>query len=714
MRMPAQTPRALALATAVVVLAALAVFVAPGSPVPPFLPIGDYATYDAATPVALVLVEPVVHAPWLGAPAWPVALASSAAAIAGLALASLALGSAPAATLVVLAAFVSRPDLRALLAMAAPALLAASGLWGSMIASRMSTTTRRGPLWTLALTAAALATWPPIVVALPAVVAAAWIGSRGRGATMVILGAGVGAVLGLWRWAGDAAAISGASVSIADVWSVVTMTADRGTTPFVWPPLSAARLPIAVMAAGAVTAFSRAPARVALAAGLLASIAFALRVPTAWRAEALRALYWSAWPLAALGLSGFVGLATARGQRYVLATVALVLIGGGVSASIREVDTAEPLAFADALRRRVAEVGPGTVFVAEDTRLDTAFVAAEGRRLARVRPAPLAVTERANAGATVLAASSGRRALELWGVRFAEQHVVEAPVRLPLAGVTGRLRCVPVAAPWRELPGLEYTGRLGVHLPAGQGTFEAVVVSTAPAAVALTSLTGQPRGRVTPLPMALDKLPGVLWPRGAQAPAATAVATRLELAATPQVPQIFAVALGERAPAVAVRFLDDARSTGVATVCAAPISREDPLAQFADAAIALDDPAFFAGGWHGSEGAGPAAFRWTAQRALVLVPSSASRAVTIGLDARAAASGEPVTLAAVVNGWPAGIRVMPADGSHFEWAVPPSIWVDGTNEIAFEVSRVSRPSDTGGHDTRELGMLVTGIRLRRN
>lgn len=713
MRWAAALPRALVLAW-VALLAMLAVFVEPGSSVPPFLPIGDYAAYDPASPAALVHVEPVVHAPWLGQPAWPIGMAASGAVLAALAMASLALGAVPAATLVVLAAVVSRPDLRVMLATAAPALLAVAGLWGSVMSARVPTATRRGWLWTLVLAAAALAIWPPVVVALPAVVAAVWAGSRGAGVAALVVGAALGVVVGLSRWAADAATIGSVPVSIADVWSVVTTTADRGTDPFVWPPLAAVRLPLIMMGAGAVTVFSRASRRWLLAGGLVASVACAQLVPAVWRAESLRALYWSAWPLAALGLSAFVGLAAPRGRRYAIAAMALVLVGGGVSASVREVEMVEPRAFAGVLSRALAEIGSGREFVAEDTRLDTALVAAKGRRLTRVRSSPLAVVERAATGATVLAAPSGRRALELWGLRFADRIVVETPVRLPLAAHTARLRCVPVAAPWRELPGLEFTGRLGVHLPTGSGRFEAVVVTTPPVAVSVTSPAGQPRGRLFAIKATLDTLPGVLWPRGAEPPGPNAAATRVELEASPAFATSVAIALGTRAPAVAVRFLDDARSPDVATVCAAPLPREDPLAHVADAAIALDDPAFFAGGWHGAEGAGAGAFRWTAQRALVLVPASAARAVTIGLDARAAVSSEPVTLTAVVNGWPAGTRAMPADGPRYEWPIPPSIWVDGTNEIAFEVSRTTRPSDTGGHDTRELGMLVTGIRLRRN
>ena len=167
---------------------------------------------------------------------------------------------------------------------------------------------------------------------------------------------------------------------------------------------------------------------------------------------------------------------------------------------------------------------------------------------------------------------------------------------------------------------------------------------------------------------------------------------------------------------MAARFVDGA---GPATICAAPLARLDPVdAAGGDAAgdaatIALDDDAFLAGEWHGAEGAGATAFRWTARRALTLVPSSGAHAVTLAIDARPAArsSDGVVHLRLAVNGTAMSEQVLTDAAQTYTWQIPASLWVDGTNEIALDVSRVVRPS-TGG-DTRELGLAVSGLRLRR-
>ena len=57
----------------------------------------------------------------------------------------------------------------------------------------------------------------------------------------------------------------------------------------------------------------------------------------------------------------------------------------------------------------------------------------------------------------------------------------------------------------------------------------------------------------------------------------------------------------------------------------------------------LDDAAYFAGGWHPLERAGAAPFRWTARRAVTLLPASGGGEVTLAVTARPAAPA-PVTL----------------------------------------------------------------------
>ncbi len=142
---------------------------APSLEAPAFLPLGDYAPYDANSPRVLPLLEPVVHAPWLGTPAG--ALAACFAAVFGAAFwtASMRAGATTAATAIALLAFMSRPDLREMVAAGAPAIAAIVSVWA---AYAIGAAPIRGRLVTSASAAGACALWPPAVVLLPAL--AAW------------------------------------------------------------------------------------------------------------------------------------------------------------------------------------------------------------------------------------------------------------------------------------------------------------------------------------------------------------------------------------------------------------------------------------------------------------------------------------------------------------------------------------------------------------
>ena len=128
----------------------------------------------------------------------------------------------------------------------------------------------------------------------------------------------------------------------------------------------------------------------------------------------------------------------------------------------------------------------------------------------------------------------------------------------------------------------------------------------------------------------------------------------------------------------------------------------------------LDDNAYFAGGWHLAERDASGPFRWTAGRAVTLVPAASPTAVTVVVTARpAVGAAGPVTLSSTVNGWTAGTRPMSGGPAEYRWTVPDSVWVEGTNEIVFDVSATTRPSDAGAADTRDLGVAVTSLRILR-
>ena len=179
--------------------------------------------------------------------------------------------------------------------------------------------------------------------------------------------------------------------------------------------------------------------------------------------------------------------------------------------------------------------------------------------------------------------------------------------------------------------------------------------------------------------------------------------------ARPELAQSATLALGQRAPLVAVRFTEPAHLTGVATVCAAPLPRE---AADVGERVPLDDAAYFGGGWHPLERAGTAPFRWTARRAVTLLPARAPARSPLAIVARPAAPA-PVTISAVVNGSPLATLAMgPGDRdtagacrAASGWTGPTS-WCSSLGDDA--------PVRRRQPDARELGVAVTSLRILRD
>jgi len=683
--------------------AAVLVAIAAGPAMPPLVPIGDYATYDDGAARAITLVEPIAHAPWFGAV--PAAGAAAVAALLAIVFWTTGrrAGASAVTTALAFAALMSRPDLRTAMTVGAAPAIGATLLWASALTLGGGSghfTPWRGGL----LLGAAVAAWPPYVVAVPA---AAALGRASMAARVVLVGLAVlaGGAAGLALWAGRAATVADEPVSLAEVWSVVASGAPRGQSPYVWPATTSAALPVALVlvAMGSLGRSAVAP----VAWGAAAVGAAVLSFP-GWRAEIWRAVYWSAWPLVPLGLTWLAAQAPARRRAWVVAVVGVTLVAGGLSASRRHLEEDEGRRFARVLVEALqAAVGPRpAALVTEDTRVDTAIVAWAGARWQRVRPLPARIEAARERGRVILAGPSARLALEAWGFSFRDGVRIDHPVPYAIGELTGRLHCVSLAAPWRELPGLEYTGRLGVHLPAGTGALEIVVVGPPPVTPRLRRLDGRPTGEQVGLPMTLPALPPVLWPGDGQLPDPRLGAVRLRLAAHPELAQAAVITLGQRAPLVAAHFTGSADRPEVATMCAAPLPRQP--ADIA-ARVPLDDDAYFGSGWHVAERDAAGPFRWTDQRAVTLLPSAAGRPVGLVITTRAAAGR--ARAAAFVNGWPAGEREVNGALAEVRWEVPAGVWVEGTNEFALEITPTVRPADRGEDDQRRLGIAVTSLRV---
>lgn len=685
---------------------------APRAPMPPFLPLGDYGSYGPDTPAALVALEPLVHAPWFGPVGPAVAVVVCILVLRCLVAASQTAGATAWAGAVTAVAFAVRPDIGVALACGGPALLATALLWASGVAAASTAWPRLATIGVAAASVtAAGALWPPIAILTPVLAGVALDRRRYLLALALVGSAVVGVIAGGALWAARATAMTGEAVTLVDVWSLIVNDSGGAGSPYPWPPLSVALLPGALAAVGACDAWWRRAHRAATVVAAAVVMATIVGLP-AWRAEAVRAVYWAAWPLAAVGLTWLVAHATKASRATAVAGLSVVLIGTGLLASRRQTELVEPAAFAAALAAALAHVaGDGVTVVAEDPRLDTALVAWGGDRVHRVRPRPPAIEAAAAVpGRPVLAGPTARRALETWGFRFVAAPSVTAPVAYPLSRLAGGFRCLAVGTRWSELSGLEYTGRLGVHVPAGAGHLELVVAGPPPLVMTPQTLDGRALGQTaTREARALDALPGVLWPGDGRLPAPDTVAQSTTVPASASGPIDGVVSLGARAPLVAARMVG---ASAEAEVCAAPLPRFDPLDDADAVALPLDDDVSFAGGWYGIETFENHPFRWSAGRAVVLVASSRARRVAIGIDASPAAPG-PVALTLRVNGVDVGDHAMVAGIQTFTWTASPSVWVDGTNEIAFEVRPPTRPSEHGGTDGRELGLALHRLRISR-
>ena len=70
------------------------------------------------------------------------------------------------------------------------------------------------------------------------------------------------------------------------------------------------------------------------------------------------------------------------------------------------------------------------------------------------------------------------------------------------------------------------------------------------------------------------------------------------------------------------------------------------------------------------------------------------------------------TVALHVNGIELEAKPTSGQMQQYEWQVPASAWLAGTNELWFHASRAVRPADTGGEDPRRLAIAVRSITLR--
>jgi hypothetical protein len=737
--MPADSGRGLFVRAGVVTLVALIVWrlttIATG--IPALSPLGPQPVYASVDPPELVTIEPVLHAAWLSDAGGPLAWAAAFFALLGAAGVAIFAGATTAAALCVLASLVLDASFSAALEHSAGLAVSVGLVWlgaGAAFDDRPRLFTRPVTLnATAAIALWALAVWWDwiAVVGWPVVWAALRRAPdrRDRGLlTAASLVLGIGAFVAHFAWMASVANAVTTNLSAPVTWRDalwVAFDARRGMPPgsFAAPELTT-RLGYFLMllsAAGLVFGeLARWWRRTVLFSAALA-VAVAL-VWSEWQAEVLR---FSAWVLAPLSAVGLTWVA-AQGRRPLVITCALgavALMETLVSGS-RSADGLDTRGFRDALAEdlmRRLTVAP-LVVVAEDTLVDSALVSWMATRTPQVLRAAqdgAAVARARVDGRTVIAGPVGRRHLELAGVSFAESYAVHPQTSFQLSEADGTFRCATVRTDrWSQLPGLEYTGRLGIELPGRLGGELQLVVGDALPLPLRASLS---EGRAVPLPM--DPLmsgpgaaapPADYWIDGSVPEDAPAWMRRVHLAADPLRPSMLSLELGRRAPRVLARlagYEDEARGR----ICAAPLGVMR-LQQPGATSLPLDDEGLFGAGWYGREGTGSAAFRWAAADAVVLVRSAMRADVEVRLQAApaAVATAGDVTVGLRVNDVDVGTRVMKGERADHTWHVPAGVWLAGTNELWWHASGAVRPADAGGSDTRLLALRVTAITLERH
>jgi hypothetical protein len=400
----------------------------------------------------------------------------------------------------------------------------------------------------------------------------------------------------------------------------------------------------------------------------------------------------------------------------VVAVIETVVLGA------RPLEGAEQRRFRDALASVLATRAQAAALavVAEDTRIDSALVSWLADRTPRVIRLPQdrdAVAAAQEEGRVVVAGPVGRRHLEVSGVSFGDGTTASDEVPYALAAVDNVLQCATVRGDrWSQLPGVQYTGRLGLLVPAGISGELHVIVGDA---LVLPLRAETPDGRDVALRQdALSSGPGVapppadFWIDDGVPSRESRWIQRVRIPADPLTPALVSMELGRRAPRIIARlvgFGNDPRGR----VCAVPRGPVHLRSAGIDA-LDLRDETLFGAGWYGRERQGAGAFRWAGPDAVLLVDSAARVGVDVSIEASTAAAvepGNPTTIALRVNDTDLGTRVGTDGTSRYSWRVPAGVWVAGTNELWWTTSRAVRPSDGGSADNRVLALRVSAITL---
>jgi hypothetical protein len=293
-----------------------------------------------------------------------------------------------------------------------------------------------------------------------------------------------------------------------------------------------------------------------------------------------------------------------------------------------------------------------------------------------------------------------------------------------VSAAVAALTCATVRADrWSHLPGVEYTGRLGLQVPhALTGELQLIVGDQLP--LHLRAETPDGRG----MPVVVDGLltgpgsdapPADYWLDGGLPEDGPRLIKRVHVPAQAARATLMSLWLGRRAPRVLARLIgfdDTARGRVCAAISDGPALFEEDLREIR---VPLEDDAVFGTGWYGVEGPRGESFRWADRDAVVLLRSLVRTSVDVTIEAEAAHQGErafasgPAIVTLRVNGIDITSQRLRGGMQRYEWRVPAGVWLAGTNELWWHTTHAVRPADTGGTDTRTLALRVAAITVHR-
>jgi hypothetical protein len=295
------------------------------------------------------------------------------------------------------------------------------------------------------------------------------------------------------------------------------------------------------------------------------------------------------------------------------------------------------------------------------------------------------------------AASRGALLADPRGVEYLEALGYEL-VWLPGASQSGfawarverRLRCASVTGKaWSPLPGLEYTGRLGIVLPAAaRGALLLIVGDHIPLDVEVSAVDGTPVRMSREEFHSIAATPPDYWIESGSPLDAPSHVQQLTLFAQADADRVLGARLGRRAPRVLARLRDYPNSAS-AMVCASPVGTEAAFREGAAVFIARPDARqHFGTGWSDvlvAPGVGPV--RWMRRDAALLVSFAERADVRVTLRAHRRHDAGDGQLSIRVNDLFDGRAHTLMAGTHdYRWSVPASAWVSGTNEVLLRVS----------------------------